>query len=87
MTSGWLFGAMNGVNAAGPASIISWPLAGVMLLVIVMVFAEPGPTYPVAGGMARFAHYAFGGFGGYTVGFPQVGEVEITGLSGLGGRD
>jgi amino acid transporter len=91
--SGWLFGAMHGVNAAGPASLIAWPLAGVMLLVIVLNFAEIGPMYPVAGGMARFAHYTFGGFGGYTIGWiswifcialaPIEVEAALTYLSGL----
>jgi amino acid transporter len=91
--SGWLFGAMHGVNVAGPASLIAWPLAGVMLLVIVLNFAEIGPMYPVAGGMARFAHYAFGGFGGYTIGWiswifcislaPIEVEAALTYLSGL----
>ena len=91
--SGWLFGAMHGVNAAGPAALIAWPLAGVMLLVIVLNFAEIAPMYPVAGGMARFAHYAFGGFGGYTIGWiswifcislaPIEVEAALTYLSGL----
>lgn len=91
--SGWLFGALNGANTAGPASIIAWPMAGVMLLIIVLTFAEIGPMYPVAGGMARFAHYAFGGFGGYIMGWiswifcislaPIELEAALTYLSGL----
>jgi amino acid transporter len=67
--SGWLFGARNAASVAGPASIISWPLAGVMLLVIILSFAELAPSYPVAGGMYRLAHYAYGGLGGFTMGW------------------
>lgn len=67
--SGWLFGARNAASVAGPAAILSWPIAGVMLLVIILSFAELAPAYPVAGGMYRLAHYAYGGLGGFTMGW------------------
>lgn len=67
--SGWLFGARNAATVAGPASILSWPIAGVMLLVIVLSYAELAPAYPVAGGMYRIAHYSYGGLGGYLMGW------------------
>jgi amino acid transporter len=67
--SGWLFGARNAASVAGPAAILSWPIAGVMLLVIILSFAELAPSYPVAGGMYRLAHYSFGGLGGFTMGW------------------
>lgn len=67
--SGWLFGAMNAAKHAGPAAVLAWPLAGVMLIVLALIHAELGSAYPLAGGTARFSHYAFGGFGGYTIGW------------------
>lgn len=67
--SGWLFGARNAASVAGPASILSWPIAGIMLLVIILSYAELSPSYPVAGGMYRLAHYAFGGLGGFVMGW------------------
>jgi amino acid transporter len=66
--SGWLFGARNAASVAGPASILSWPIAGIMLLVIVLSYAELAPSYPVAGGMYRLSHYAYGGLGGFAMG-------------------
>lgn len=93
--SGWLFGARNAASVAGPASIISWPLAGIMLLVIVLAYAELAPAYPVAGGMYRLAHYSYGGLGGFTMGWvswlfsisliPIEVEAAIFYLSGLNG--
>ncbi|MBO0801975.1 MAG: APC family permease [Nocardiopsaceae bacterium] len=93
--SGWLFGARNAASVAGPASIISWPLAGVMILVIILSFAELSPAYPVAGGMYRLAHYSYGGLGGFVMGWVSwlfsmsliAIEVEaaLTYLSGLHG--
>lgn len=67
--SGWLFGARNAASVAGPAAILSWPIAGVMLLVIILSFAELSPSYPVAGGMYRLGHYSYGGLGGFTMGW------------------
>jgi amino acid transporter len=93
--SGWLFGARNAAAVAGPASIISWPLAGIMLLVIVLAYAELAPAYPVAGGMYRLAHYSYGGLGGFVMGWvswlfsisliPIEVEAAIFYLSGLKG--
>ena len=38
--SGWLLGALYAAQAAGPASIISWVLAGAMLAVLALVHGE-----------------------------------------------
>ena len=38
--SGWLFGALNAAQAAGPAAIVSWGLGGIMILLIGLVYAE-----------------------------------------------
>jgi amino acid transporter len=67
--SGWLFGAMNAAKHAGPAAVLSWPIAGVMLLTLALIHAELGGMYPMAGATVRFSHFAFGGFGGFTIGW------------------
>src|SRR5690242_10349521 len=38
--SGWLLGALNAAEAAGPASLISWILAVVLLAGLALVHAE-----------------------------------------------
>jgi amino acid transporter len=67
--SGWLLGALTAASAAGPASLISWVLAGAILAVLALVHAELGAAYPVSGGTARYPHYAFGSLAGYTCGW------------------
>jgi amino acid transporter len=67
--SGWLLGALTAAQAAGPASLISWVLAGAILALLALVHAELGAAYPVSGGTARFPHYAFGSIAGYTCGW------------------
>lgn len=67
--SGWLFGAMNAAQMAGPAAIISWLIGAVMILLIGLTYAELGTMFPVSGGVVRFPHYAFGSFASYTSGW------------------
>jgi len=74
--SGWLFGALNASLVAGPASLISWVLGGVAVMLLALIHAELGGMYPVAGGSARFPHYAFGSLIGFASGwFAFLGAV------------
>ena len=68
--SGWLLGALNAAERAGPASVLSWILAAGMLSLLALVYAELGATYPVAGGaaqvsllLARLGRRVHGGMG------------------------
>ncbi len=67
--SGWLLGALGAAEAAGPASLISWILAALLLMTLALVHAELGAAYPVAGGTARFPYFAFGTLAGFTAGW------------------
>ncbi|HET9654471.1 MAG TPA: APC family permease [Kineosporiaceae bacterium] len=67
--SGWLLGALNAAQKAGPASIISWVLAASMLGTLALTYAELGATYPVAGGSGRFPYYSHGPVIGFAAGW------------------
>src|SRR3984893_648346 len=67
--SGWLLGALNAAEQAGPASVLSWILAACMLALLALTYAELGATYPVAGGSARFPYYSHGPIAGFTAGW------------------
>ena len=67
--SGWLFGAFFAASAAGTAALVAWGIAGVMIIVLALVHAELGGMYPVAGGTARFPHFAYGSVAGASFGF------------------
>jgi amino acid transporter len=81
--SGWLLGALNAAEVAGPASIISWVLAAAMLTVLALVYAELGATYPVAGGTGRFPYFSHGPLAGFTAGWASwlqavaIAPIEI----------
>src|SRR5687767_797280 len=67
--SGWLMGALTAAQVAGPASILSWLLAAVLLALLALVYAELGATYPVAGGGGRFPYYSHGPVAGFVAGW------------------
>src|SRR3954447_18288512 len=67
--SGWLLGALNAAEVAGPASIISWILAAAMLTTLALVYAELGATYPVSGGSGRFPYFSHGPVAGFVSGW------------------
>jgi amino acid transporter len=76
--SGWLFAALYASQIAGPASIISWVLGALVMLVLALVHAELGGMYPVAGGSARYPHFAFGSLAGFATGWiVWVGAVTV----------
>lgn len=64
-----MFGAQKALGVAGPASVISWIIGGIVILVLALVHAELGGMYPIAGGTARFPHFAFGGVAGASFGW------------------
>jgi amino acid transporter len=84
--SGWLFGAQEGLIAAGPAATISWVVGGLMMMVLALIHAELGGMYPVSGGTARFPHYAFGGAAGASFGWfswlqaATVAPIEVSAM-------
>src|SRR4051794_10451654 len=74
--SGWLFGALSASLIAGPGAVISWVLGGAGMLLLALIHAELGGMYPVAGGSARFPHFAFGSLIGFASGwFAFIGAV------------
>jgi amino acid transporter len=67
--SGWLFGALFAAQAAGTAALLGWVIGGAIIIILALVHAELGAMYPVAGGTARFPHFAFGSIAGISFGF------------------
>jgi amino acid transporter len=81
--SGWLFGALNAAEIAGPAAILSWAIGGAMIVLIGFCYAELGVMFPHSGGVVRFPHYAFGSFASFTTGWitwlaaASVAPIEV----------
>ncbi len=68
--SGWLFGALGAASlAGGGGSLLTWIFGALVLLLLALVHAELGSTYPISGGTARFPYVVFGGLGGFSGGW------------------
>ena len=90
--SGWLYGAKKALLAAGPSAIIAWGIGAVAIIILALVHAELGGMFPVAGGSARFVHYAFGGAAGASFGWfawlqaASVAPIEVLATIGYAGH-
>ena len=60
MGSGWLFSAFYATQNAGPASIVSWLVGGVFMLIVAFTFAEVFSTLPVSGASVRIPQISHG---------------------------
>ncbi|MFE1832952.1 APC family permease [Streptomyces sviceus] len=90
--SGWLYGAQEAVVVAGPAAVLSWVIGAVAIVLLALVHAELGGMFPVAGGTARYPHYAFGGLAGMSFGWfswlqaATVAPIEVEAMIGYAGH-
>lgn len=67
--SGILFAAAGGTAYAGPAVILSWIIAAIMITIVTIPFAEFSSMAPRGGISARIGYYSFGTYGGFIGGW------------------
>ncbi|RNI24338.1 APC family permease [Flexivirga caeni] len=67
--SGWLFSSMYAAQTAGPAALIAWVIAGALMLMVALVFAELGMVRPESGGLVRYPLYSNGRLAASIVGW------------------
>jgi amino acid transporter len=72
--SGWLFAPLTAAVLVGGASVVDWLIAGVVVIVLALTYAELGAMYPVSGGTGRFPHFAFGSAAG--IGFGYISYLQ-----------
>lgn len=58
--SGWLFGAFHASRIAGPLSIWSWIVGGIIILLIALCFAELAALFPRSGALVHMSHASHG---------------------------
>jgi amino acid transporter len=58
--SGWLFGPLETAMQAGPMSIWSWIIGGVIVMLIALVFAELATLFPLSGAIVHMSHVSHG---------------------------
>ncbi|GAA0381122.1 APC family permease [Streptomyces blastmyceticus] len=84
--SGWLFGAGQAAQVAGPAALVAWVIGAVFIGLIAMSYAEVGAAYPMPGAMARFGSISHGpvlGFvSGWAVWIATASLIPIESIAG-----
>ncbi|ESQ25649.1 MAG: Amino acid transporter [uncultured Acidilobus sp. JCHS] len=58
--SGWLFGSLYAAAMVGPGAILSWIIAGVLMLFVALAFAELSGMIPKSGAIVRYPQYSHG---------------------------
>jgi amino acid transporter len=91
--SGWLFGVLAAAGVAGPAAILSWIIASVLVFLIALTYLEIGSMIPRSGAIVRYTYLTHGTLAGWIIGWaywlsvvsiPPI-EAEAV-LTYLGGR-
>ncbi|MCR6032890.1 amino acid permease [Nocardioides sp. zg-579] len=67
--SGVLFAPLFAAQEAGPAAVLAWPIAGLMLITVALVYAEIAAMLPVVGGLGLLPTFSHGQGVGIAVGW------------------
>ncbi|MDG2334341.1 MAG: APC family permease [Myxococcota bacterium] len=67
--SGWLFAPYFAARMAGPASLVSWVIGGLMAFALALVFAELGALLSTSGSLAQIPLLSHGRFSGFIGGW------------------
>lgn len=90
--SGWLFAVLKAAGIAGPAAVVSWVIACILIGLIAMSFNEISGMLPRSGAIVRYPYLTHGAFTGWILGWaywlsavsipPIEAEAVITYLGG-----
>ncbi|WP_083402214.1 amino acid permease [Bacillus sp. MUM 116] len=67
--AGLFIGSGNMIMSAGPGALISYIIAGLMIVLIMRMLGEMAVVNPDSGSFATYAQQAFGPWAGYTIGW------------------
>lgn len=91
--SGWLFAVLSAAGIAGPAAVLSWIIAAVLVGLIALCYAELGSMLPRSGAIVRYTYLSHGSFAGWIIGWaywlsavtiPPLEAIAV--LTYLGGK-
>jgi aromatic amino acid permease len=87
--AGLFLGTGAGIRTAGPAVLLSYSIAGVLVVLVMRMLAEMAAALPSSGSFSTYAEAGIGRWAGFTVGWLywftliMVLGAEITGASGI----
>ena len=87
--AGLFLGTGAGIRTAGPAVLVSYAIAGLIVVLVMRMLAEMAAALPSSGSFSTYAETAIGRWAGFTLGWVywftliMVLGVEITASSGI----
>ena len=87
--AGLFLGTGTGIRAAGPAILLSYAVAGVLVVLVMRMLAEMAAALPSSGSFSTYAEEGIGRWAGFTLGWVywftliMVLGVELTGASSI----
>nr|WP_281355721.1 amino acid permease [Virgibacillus ihumii] len=85
--SGWLYGAMKGVQYAGSLAWMSWIIGAIIFILIGLVYAELAAALPRSGGFLRYPDFTHGSVTGFMVSFfAFLGYTSMIGVEAVAVR-
>lgn len=90
--AGLFLGTGVGIKAAGPAVLVSYIVAGIVVVFVMRMLGELAAARPASGTFATYARQAFGGWAGFALGWLywfmliMVMGTEITGAGAIMGK-
>ncbi|MBY8846082.1 APC family permease [Streptomyces sp. SP2-10] len=83
--SGWMFAVLSAGAVAGPAVIISWVIAAVLVISMALNYAETATMLPQTGGITRYPYLTHGRFFGFLMSWSLIlGGVTTVSMEALG---
>ncbi|XQZ27643.1 amino acid permease [Arthrobacter sp. NyZ413] len=83
--AGLFLGSGKGVAAAGPAILISYIVAGALVVLIMWMIGELSAANPASGAFSTHAETAFGPVAGYTIGWLYWVQLAVVVAAEAGG--
>ncbi|MHA2788650.1 amino acid permease [Corynebacterium sp. S7] len=89
--AGLFLGTGVGINAAGPAILIAYVIAGIIVVLVMSMLGEMAAARPSSGSFSTYARQAFGHSAGFTTGWlywfmlVMVMGAEMTGAAAIMG--
>ncbi|WIM68561.1 amino acid permease [Corynebacterium breve] len=89
--AGLFLGTGVGIRAAGPAVLIAYVIAGIIVVMVMEMLGEMAAARPSSGSFSSYARQAFGGWAGFTLGWLywfmliMVLGAEMTGAAAIMG--
>ncbi len=91
--SGWLFGVLDAAGVAGPAAILAWIIASILVFLIALAYCEIGSMLPRSGAIVRYTYLTHGSYSGWIIGWaywlsavtiPPIEAIAV--ITYLGGK-